>query len=163
MVNSFYHLLGVEFKAALLWDWTVRSPHPVVRLCAAVLGAASLFAALLQAGAADLDVPENELFTTGENGFSLCRIPGMVVTTRGSVLVYCEARRDDRSDWGELEVHLRRSTDGGKTREASHQVAHFGERLPGDPHKARGARMHKPSITRWPLLRVAALNVVFNA
>ena len=113
-------------------------PHPFARLCAAFLGAASLFATLSTAGAQDFAIPKTDLFTAGENGFGLYRIPGMVVTQKGSVLVYCEARSDARSDWGEIEVHLRRSTDGGNTWEASRQIAHFGERLPGNPHKLNG-------------------------
>jgi sialidase-1 len=113
-------------------------PQPFLRMCAAFLGAASLCATLSAAGAADLDIPKADLFTAGENGFGLYRIPGMVVTTKGTVLVYCEARSDARSDWGEIEVHLRRSTDGGNTWEASRQIAHFGERLQGNPHKAKG-------------------------
>ena len=57
----------------------------------------------------------SEVFPPGFNGIARYRIPGMVVTTKGTVLAYCEARRNNSSDWGEIEVHLRRSTDGGKT------------------------------------------------
>ncbi|TDU70591.1 sialidase-1 [Prosthecobacter fusiformis] len=51
----------------------------------------------------------------GGKGASLYRIPGVVVTGKGTVLAYCEARLNDSKDWGEIQVHLRRSTDGGKT------------------------------------------------
>jgi sialidase-1 len=83
---------------------------------------------LLLATAAEPGVEKIDLFKAGENGFELYRIPGMVVTTRGTVLAYCEARSDRRSDWGEIQVHLRRSADGGKTWEAPCQVAHLGMR-----------------------------------
>lgn len=84
------------------------------------------------------NLEKTDLFRGGENGFALYRIPGMVVTTKGAVLVYCEARSDARSDWGEIQVHLRRSGDSGKTWSPARQIAHFGERLPGNPTKAEG-------------------------
>lgn len=41
------------------------------------------------------------------------RIPGMLVTRRGTLLAVCEAR-DAQSDWSRMDILLRRSTDGGK-------------------------------------------------
>ncbi len=41
-------------------------------------------------------------------------IPEIVVTARGSVLAYCEARRTGKSDWDASDVGLRLSVDGGK-------------------------------------------------
>ena len=108
------------------------------RLSAAFLGTTLLFTPLSGARAAEPVIEKTDLFTAGENGFALYRIPGIVVTTKGTVLVYCEARSDAGSDWGEIQVYLRRSADGGKTWEAARQVAHFGERFPGNPRKNKG-------------------------
>jgi sialidase-1 len=58
---------------------------------------------------------KQDLFTAGEEGYALYRIPGIVVTARGTVLAYCEARKGDRGDWGTIDILLRRSTDGGQT------------------------------------------------
>jgi sialidase-1 len=55
------------------------------------------------------------LFEAGQNGYGLYRIPGIVVTSKGTILAYCEARKDARTDWGHIDVVLRRSTDGGQT------------------------------------------------
>lgn len=55
-----------------------------------------------------------DLFTAGEGGYVMYRIPGIVVTAKGTILVYCEARKKG-SDWGEIDLLYRRSTDGGKT------------------------------------------------
>jgi sialidase-1 len=55
------------------------------------------------------------LFQAGHEGYKLYRIPGLIVTAKGTVLAYCEARRSDRGDWGTIDILLRRSTDGGKT------------------------------------------------
>jgi sialidase-1 len=72
---------------------------------------------------------KSDLFEGGKDGFSLFRIPGIVVSTKGTALAYCEARKNSGSDWGEIEVHLRRSTDGGKTWEPARQIAHHGDRM----------------------------------
>jgi sialidase-1 len=42
------------------------------------------------------------------------RIPGLVVTRGGTVLAYCEAR-GGYSDWADIDVVAKRSTDGGET------------------------------------------------
>ena len=56
-----------------------------------------------------------DLFEAAKEGYTLYRIPGIVVTKRGTVLAYCEARKSDKGDWGTIDILLRRSTDGGKT------------------------------------------------
>ncbi len=81
---------------------------------------------------------QTDVFTANTNGVSLYRIPGIVVTTQGTVLAYCEARRNSSADWGEIEVHLRRSLDGGKTWQPAQHIAHVGSRLEGNPRKERG-------------------------
>ncbi|MGM9684533.1 MAG: hypothetical protein ACI3XQ_13130, partial [Eubacteriales bacterium] len=42
------------------------------------------------------------------------RIPGMLVTAAGTLLVYTEARRG-ADDWSMMDVLMKRSEDGGKT------------------------------------------------
>lgn len=74
------------------------------------------------------------LFEEDTGGFKLYRIPGIVVTAKGTVLAYCEARKFTEADRGEIEIHLRRSTDGGQSWSPAVQVAHLGERLPRNPH-----------------------------
>lgn len=58
---------------------------------------------------------KQDLFTVGEDpAFKIYHIPGIVVTAKGTVLAWCEARRDG-SDWDDIQILLRRSTDEGKT------------------------------------------------
>ena len=78
------------------------------------------------------------VFPAGMSGIARYRIPGIVVTAKGTVLAYSEARKNNSSDWGEIEIHLRRSTDGGRTWEAGKHIAHFGDRLEGNPRKKEG-------------------------
>jgi len=78
------------------------------------------------------------VFPPGLNEVARYRIPGIVVTTQGTVLAYSEARKNNSADWGEIEIHLRRSSDGGKTWEAGKHIAHHGARLEGNPRKKEG-------------------------
>src|SRR4051812_15842547 len=75
--------------------------------------AIALFAT--SAPAAEPFLERVDLFEAGKDGYALYRIPGIVVTPKGTVLAYCEARKRTGGDWDAIDVLLRRSTDGGKT------------------------------------------------
>jgi len=75
-----------------------------------------------------------DLFEEKQAGFVSYRIPGIVVTVQGTVLAYAEARKFTSADRGEIEIHLRRSTDGGRTFSPQQQIAHLGPRLSRNPH-----------------------------
>jgi len=64
-----------------------------------------------------------DVFEAGKDGYALYRIPGIVVTKKGTVLAYCEARRTGKSDWDTIDIMLKRSTDGGKTWDAMRKIA----------------------------------------
>lgn len=74
-----------------------------------------LLGSLGKTRAAEPQLDKINLFTAGENGYALYRIPGVVVTQRGTVLAYCEARVTGKGDWDAIDIVLRRSTDGGKS------------------------------------------------
>jgi sialidase-1 len=79
-----------------------------------------------------------DLFEGDLGGNKLYRIPGIVVTKAGTLLAYCEARRDAPSDYGEITTMLRRSVDGGKTWSKPQQIAHLAPRIEGNPRKKPG-------------------------
>ena len=54
-----------------------------------------------------------ELWHTDEI-YSEYRIPGMLVTQQGTLLVYCEARKS-HNDWALMDILLQRSIDGGNS------------------------------------------------
>jgi sialidase-1 len=98
----------------------------------------TLFSLALPLVAAEPLLERSAVFPPSWNGIARYRIPGLVVTPKGTVLAYSEARKNNSSDWGEIEIHLRRSTDGGKTWADSQHIAHHGARLEGNPRKAEG-------------------------
>lgn len=57
---------------------------------------------------------KSDLFVAGTLGYKLYHIPGVVVTAKGTVLAWCEARKKG-GDWDDIHILLRRSTDDGKT------------------------------------------------
>ncbi|WP_038160791.1 sialidase family protein [Verrucomicrobium sp. BvORR106] len=65
--------------------------------------------------AAEPFLEKEEIFSTKLNPtYKLVHIPGILVTAKGSVLAWCEARKKG-GDWDQIDIVLRRSTDGGKT------------------------------------------------
>jgi len=58
-------------------------------------------------------------------GYATYRIPGIVVTSRGTPLACCEARKSLQGDWGTINIMLRRSTDGGMTWEKQRKIVNI--------------------------------------
>ena len=74
-----------------------------------------------------------DLFTSGAAGYRRYRIPALVVSVRGTVLAFCEARRHSGQDDDEIDILLRRSLDGGLTWEDRLMVVTDGDRTCGNP------------------------------
>jgi sialidase-1 len=72
------------------------------------------------------------LFGAGEDGYAVFRIPGIVVTTKGTVLAYCVGRKTP-GDWADIDIFLRRSTDGGKTWEPRKKLGDVGASTVDNP------------------------------
>ena len=100
-------------------------------LLCAVLGAAYAIQAQAPAIPAPGQQPGIEstlLWHAGDEGYDTYRIPGIVVSRRGTVLAYGVARRHlQDGDWSDSDIMLRRSVDGGKDWEPSKKIA-------GDSH-----------------------------
>ncbi|MDP6637573.1 MAG: sialidase family protein [Phycisphaerae bacterium] len=56
-----------------------------------------------------------DVFVRGTDGYHTYRIPTMVVTDKGTILVFCEGRKTSRRDFGDVDQIMKRSDDGGKT------------------------------------------------
>lgn len=58
---------------------------------------------------------QTHLWQGGKDGYHTYRIPALVVTIQGSVLAFCEGRRHGLSDSGEIDMLIKRSSDGAVT------------------------------------------------
>lgn len=74
-----------------------------------------------------------EVFRSGEGGYHTYRIPALVVSTKGTLLAFCEGRVNSGSDTGNIDLLLRRSTDNGKTWGPVQKLADFGDDTIGNP------------------------------
>ena len=63
----------------------------------------------------EASLDEQPIFTAGEGGYHTYRIPSLIVTKQGTLLAFCEGRKNGRGDTGDIDLLLRRSRDGGKT------------------------------------------------
>lgn len=97
-------------------------PHPLIHqvslvgcFCLTLLLGGRLAAAEEASAKASQDLPQTDVFVSGEGGYKAYRIPSMTVTKSGTLLAICEGRFGGLSDAGNIDLLLRRSTDGGKT------------------------------------------------
>ena len=78
-------------------------------------------------------ISQTELFTSGEGGYHTYRIPSLIVAPNGVILAVCEARRSSSSDYGDIDLALRRSHDNGATWDRMEIIAADGENTIGNP------------------------------
>src|ERR1039457_4215274 len=65
--------------------------------------------ALLAAGPSASPLHRLDVFRAGDNGYDSYRIPALIVSPKGTLLAFCEGRRNSASDTGDIDVLLRRS------------------------------------------------------
>lgn len=74
-----------------------------------------------------------DVFVGQTAGYHTYRIPAVVVSQADTLLAFCEGRRSGRSDAGDIDLLLRRSTDGGKTWSSSIVIWDDGANTCGNP------------------------------
>src|SRR3954453_23620783 len=74
-----------------------------------------------------------DVFVAGRDGYHPFRIPSLLATPRGTLLAFCEGRKDGRGDAGNIDVVMRRSRDGGATWEPLRVIADGGPDTLGNP------------------------------
>ena len=60
-------------------------------------------------------INRTKVFVSGTDGYNTYRIPAMVITEKGTILAFCEGRKDEGGDSGNIDILLKRSFDNGKT------------------------------------------------
>lgn len=61
------------------------------------------------------ELTQQDLYVSGESGYARYRIPALLTTASGTILAFAEARKFTGGDSDQIDLFLRRSTDGGKT------------------------------------------------
>ena len=56
-----------------------------------------------------------DVFVSGEGGYHTYRIPAVIRAANGSLLAFCEGRKSGGGDSGNIDLLLKRSSDGGRT------------------------------------------------
>ncbi len=64
---------------------------------------------------ADDSVTARDVYVAGEDGYHTYRIPSLLVSSEGTLLAFCEGRKTGRGDAGDIDLLVRRSTDGGES------------------------------------------------
>lgn len=73
------------------------------------------------------------LFDSGKEGYRRYRIPALLSTPPGTLLAFCEGRKDGGGLTGDIDIVLKRSTNSGKTWEALQVVADDDTHTLGNP------------------------------
>ncbi|MFI4859868.1 MAG: exo-alpha-sialidase [Phycisphaerales bacterium JB063] len=81
-----------------------------------------------------VEMPELiDVFRTGEDGYHTFRIPAIVRAANGDLLAFAEGRVSGQSDAGDIDLVMKRSSDGGATWGRLTRVADFGRGTVGNP------------------------------
>lgn len=73
------------------------------------------------------------VFSKDTEGYSCFRIPALTLSKQGTILAFAEGRKKSCSDTGDIDITVRRSTDGGKTWGELIIVWDAGENVCGNP------------------------------
>ncbi len=109
----------------------MHNVSPRIGRTAALTG--SLTAALVLLAASASAQPLTHLFKSGEEGYRCFRIPAIVATGKGTLLAFAEGRKNGCGDTGDIDLVVKRSSDGGKTWSALSVVWDDGANTCGNP------------------------------
>lgn len=73
----------------------------------------TISAVLLSWAAVSAD--ETVVYRAGQDGYHTYRIPAFILSPQGSLLAFCEGRKTSKQDHGDVDLVLKRSSDGGET------------------------------------------------
>jgi sialidase-1 len=92
------------------------------------------FLSLVPAAAAAALRPETTVvWRPGVDGYHSYRIPALLAIADGTLLAFCEGRKDSRSDAGNIDLLVKRSTDRGRTWSTQSVIADFATDTIGNP------------------------------
>ena len=122
---------GGRLLRARLGYTTLVKPHILTATTA--LAAISAGLLLSTCAAPTPSLTQTDLFVSGEGGYHSYRIPSIITTPEGTLLAFCEGRRNSRDDSGDIDLLLRRSFDGGDSWSDAQVVADHNADTIGNP------------------------------
>lgn len=94
---------------------------------------ASVFALACASLVAAGKLEQQDVFVSRQGGYHTYRIPSLLVTQRGTLLAFCEGRKQSAADSGDIDVIFKRSTDYGQTWSAPKIIWDDGSNTCGNP------------------------------
>ncbi|HME56078.1 MAG TPA: sialidase family protein [Candidatus Lokiarchaeia archaeon] len=103
------------------------------------------------------------LFTSGDNGYNTYKIPSLAIAPNGTILAFCEGRKNSNADHGDIQIVMRKSYDNGGTWTPMQILVNAGPITAGNPCPV----VDHMTGTIWMLycldnLRVLAINSTNN-
>lgn len=96
--------------------------------------------------------PLNFIYKKGEAGYACFRIPAIVTTTKGTVLAFAEARKNNCGDAGDIDLVVKRSSDNGRTWSPLEVVWNDSSNTCGNPSPVVDTRTgHIVLLSTWNL------------
>lgn len=92
-----------------------RPAVPTSRGPAVFVALFTLFAAVIFARPVAAEIVKTTVFRAGDDGYHTYRIPTIVRAANGNLLAFAEGRKNGAADRGDIDIVLKRSSDGGKT------------------------------------------------
>jgi len=79
------------------------------------------------------NIQQDTIWEKGDNGYHTYRIPAIVVTKNNTILAFAEGRKNHGGDSGNIDLVMKRSSDGGKTWSKQIVVWDDGKNTCGNP------------------------------
>jgi sialidase-1 len=99
----------------------------------ALASASPLLLRAVQRPSAPQDIQQVDVYVGGEGAYHTYRIPSLLLTPRGTLLAFAEARRETGADSGDIDLVVKRSRDGGRSWSAMQVIGDNGPNTFGNP------------------------------
>lgn len=96
--------------------------------------------------------PSQPVFMAGEEKYTCFRIPAIIKLKNGDLLAFAEGRKNGCSDTGDIDVVMKRSTDGGRSWSSLQVIWNDGDNTCGNPAPVIDSSSgHISLLTTWNL------------